>query len=110
MGELGDHQLGMIAFVSDFQARRQINRIANHGVVKDLVQPLNLEILSSDSGEFNSLNESAVEVAKAIADQLKREVNRLSTRGISVLPAAPVEQPISTEGWATDEVLLRVVE
>jgi hypothetical protein len=92
--------------------RLQVGGPAGPELVKAIAttKPLNLEILSSDSGEFNSLNESAVEVAKAIADQLKREVNRLSTRGISVLPAAPVEQPISTEGWATDEVLLRVVE
>ncbi|NIR50995.1 hypothetical protein GWO43_20510 [candidate division KSB1 bacterium] len=49
-------------------------------------------------------------MAQAIVDQLKREVNRVSTRGITILPAAPSEQPIATEGWATDAVLLRVVE
>ncbi len=93
--------------------RLQVGGPAGPELVKAIAttKPLNLEVLSSDSGEFNSLNESAVVVAKAIVEQLKREVNRLSTRGISVLPVAPaVEQPISTEGWATDEVLMRVVE
>lgn len=72
--------------------------------------PLTIEALSSASNDFSSLAASAVDVAQAIIDQLKREVNRLTKRGISVLPAAPAEQPISTQGWTTDDVLIRVVE
>ncbi|MFQ6112860.1 MAG: DUF4384 domain-containing protein, partial [bacterium] len=71
---------------------------------------LKLDILTSDSGDFSGLDESAVDVARAIVDQLKREVNRSYTRGIVVLPAASLEQPIATEGWTSDSVLLRVLE
>jgi hypothetical protein len=92
--------------------RLQVGGPAGPELVKAIATStqLNLEVLSSDSGEFNSLAESAVNITQAIAEQLKREVNRLSIRGINVLPTVPIEQPISTEGWATDEVLVRIVE
>jgi hypothetical protein len=71
---------------------------------------LKIGILAAGSNNLTNLDESAVDIARAIVDQLKREVNRLDKRGIVIIPATPAEQPISTEGWATDEVLLRVVE
>ncbi|MFQ5641338.1 MAG: DUF4384 domain-containing protein [bacterium] len=90
--------------------RLRVNGPAGPELVKAIAttQPLKLDILTSDSGNLNALDESAVTVARAILDQLKREVNRVFTRGIVVLPAAAAEQPIATEGWASDEVLLRV--
>jgi len=73
-------------------------------------QPLQLAVLAADSGDFSGLDASALEISRSIVRQLKSEINRTNTRGLVVLPTAPSEQPIATEGWATDEVLLRILE
>ena len=69
--------------------------------------PLRLEVLEAAGGEIATLQGQGSTIAGALLAQLKRELNG-GARGIEVLPADPRAQPITTEGWATDIVLLTV--
>ncbi|MFQ5823796.1 MAG: DUF4384 domain-containing protein [bacterium] len=92
--------------------RMQVSGPAGPELVKAIAtaKPLKIDILAADKGDFTNLGKSAVEITRTILDQLKREINRSSTRGIVVLPALDVEKPIATEGWASDNVFQRVLE
>lgn len=69
--------------------------------------PLRLEVLEAAGGEIAALQGEGSSVATALLAQLKRELNG-GVRGIEVLPADPRDQPITTDGWATDIVLLTI--
>ena len=69
--------------------------------------PLRLEVLEAAGGEIATLQGNGSDIATALLAQLKRELND-KARGIEVLPADPRNQPITTEGWATDIVLLTI--
>lgn len=69
--------------------------------------PLRLEVLEAAGGEIAALQGNGSDIATALLAQLKRELNG-GARGIEVLPGDPRSQPITTEGWATDIVLLTI--
>jgi hypothetical protein len=69
--------------------------------------PLRLEVLEAAGGEIATLQGNGSDIASTLLAQLKRELNG-GARGIEVLPPDAREQPITTEGWATDIVLLTI--
>lgn len=69
--------------------------------------PLKLEVLEAANGEIAALAGNGASIAGELLAQPKRELNG-GARGIEVLAGDPRDQPITTEGWATDIVLLTI--
>jgi hypothetical protein len=75
-------------------------------------QPLPLEIIARDKGDFSGLGDGAGQIARDLLAQLRSAVNAArpdSVRGIVVESDKGTASPISTTGWTTDTVSLDVV-